>query len=98
MLPTELKRKISFLQMMFEELLFFSINKTQGHTMNFSDLLDVELHNDNLKMFNQAWEEVLRSLGNDLDEHFLENLYARKVKKSTLMTARDDVVSAKTLF
>ena len=31
-----------------------------------------ELYNDNLKMFNQAWEETLAALGNDLDEGVLE--------------------------
>ena len=36
--------------------LFVSMNKTQEHTMNLSDLLHVELYNDNLKMFNQAWQ------------------------------------------
>ena len=39
---------------------FFNINITQEqHTMNLLDLLDVDLYNENLKMFNQAWEETL---------------------------------------
>ena len=42
---------------------FFNINKTQAHTLNLNDLLDVGLHNDNLKMFSQAWEETLLPLG-----------------------------------
>ena len=55
--------------------LFFSINKTQADTMNLSDLLNVELYNDNLKMFNEPWEVTLLSVGNDLDVGVLENLY-----------------------
>ena len=27
--------------------------------MNLNDLLKVELYNDNLKVFNEAWEETL---------------------------------------
>ena len=49
--------------------------------MNLSDLRNVQLLNDNLKMFNQGWEEILL----ELDEHVLENLNERHVKKSTLM-------------
>ena len=44
--------------------------------MNVSDLLNVELYNDNLKML---------ALGNALDEGVLESLYERQVRKSTLM-------------
>ena len=42
---------------------FFNINKTQAHAMNLNELLDVGLHNDNLKMFSGAWEETLSPLG-----------------------------------
>ena len=42
-------------------------------------------HDDNLKMCNQAQEETLLAFVNDLDEHVLQNLYERQVKKSTLM-------------
>ena len=53
--------------------------------MELSDLLSVELYNHNLKTFNQAWEEASSALGNDFDEHVLENVYERQVGKSTLM-------------
>ena len=53
--------------------------------MNLSDLLDVELYNDSLKMFNQAWEERLLSFGDDLGEGVLENLCERHVRKSAFM-------------
>ena len=89
MIPSVFKKKINFLeetqhknkcpmvtsrQILLQVFLFFNCNKTQGHTMNLSDLLDVELHNDNLKIFNQAWEEPLLALGTDLDEGVLENM------------------------
>ena len=38
------------------------INKTQGHTVNVNAWLNVELHNDNLKMFYQAWRRTLLAL------------------------------------
>ena len=63
----------------------YNIKKTRGHTMNLSDFLDVELNNNNQKMFNQAWEETLSVLGSDVVEHVLENFYERQVKKSTPM-------------
>ena len=53
--------------------------------MNLSELANVKMYNDNLKMFNQAREEASLALGNALDEDALENLYERQVKKSTLM-------------
>ena len=52
-----------------------------GHMMNLNDLLNVELYNDNLKMFNLASEETLLAPGNDLDE--LENLHEAQVREST---------------
>ena len=42
-------------QIVHQIFLFFSIKKTDGHIADVSDLLDVELYNDNFKMFNQAW-------------------------------------------
>ena len=91
-IPGEFQRKINFLeetqyknkrpiltdrQSMFQ-VFFFIVNKTQEHTMNLSDLLNVELRNDNLQMSNQAWEETLLALGIDLDGHVLENLCERQ--------------------
>ena len=58
--------------------------------MNLSDLLDVELYNDDLKLFNQAWEETL--FGYVVDEGVLENLYERKVKKVYTHEACDGIV------
>ena len=70
---------------MFHIFSFFNINNTQEHTMNLSGLLRVELYNDNVKIFNHAWEETLLALVSDLDEYVLENLYERQANKFTLM-------------
>ena len=43
--------------------------------MDLNGLLNVELYNDNLDMFDRALEETLSALGRDLDEGVLENLY-----------------------
>ena len=72
-------------QIIFQILSFFNNFETQEHAMNLNDMLNVELYNQNLNMFNQAWEETLLALGNDLDENVLNNLYDRQVSKSTLM-------------
>ena len=50
-----------------------------------SDVLNVVLKNDNLKVFNHVRDESLLALRNDLDEHVVENLYERQVEKSALM-------------
>ena len=42
------------------DISFIGIFESQGQTMNVNDLLHVELHSDNLKMFNQTWEETRR--------------------------------------
>ena len=67
------------------QILFTNINETQEPTLNLSDLPNVELYSDNLKMFNQAREGTLSAFGNDLDEHVRDNLHEQQVKKSTLM-------------
>ena len=53
--------------------------------MNLNDLLTVESYNDNLKMFNRAWEETSAAMGNDVDEGVVGNLYERQVREATLM-------------
>ena len=53
-----------------------------------------KLYNDNLKMFNQAWEETLPAFGNFLDELVLENLCERQVEKVYSHEVRDDLISA----
>ena len=69
---------------LFKSVLTLNLNETQEHIVNWNALLDVELYNDNFKMFNQAWEETLSAPG-DLDEGVLEKLYERQVRKSTPM-------------
>ena len=47
---------------------FFDINKTQGGPMRMTELLNIELHNDSLKQFNQARREMIMSLDKNMDE------------------------------
>ena len=50
---------------MFQNIFIFSnLIKLKERMVHLSDLLNVELRNDNLKMFNQAWEETLSGLCN----------------------------------
>ena len=74
-IPTELKRKIYFLDEI-QVFLFFHINKIREHTTILSDLFDVELYDEDFKMTNQAWEETF--FCNGLDDDGLEKLYERQ--------------------
>ena len=49
----------------------FDINETQGRAVGLTALLNIELYNDNLKQFNQAWKEMLLSLDRRVDEEML---------------------------
>ena len=71
-------------------LVLLHINKTQ-----LNDWLNVELYNDNLKMFNQSLEGKLLALGNDMDEHVLENMHERQMKKINTHETSDDLMSAR---
>ena len=62
---------------------FFTINKTQA--MSVTDLFNIEMRHDNLKVFNQPWEETQLLLDKNVDEELLENLYERQLRKSSLM-------------
>ena len=42
------------------DISFIGIFESQGQTTSVNDLLHMELHSDNLKMFNQTWEETRR--------------------------------------
>ena len=105
-IPADFKRKINFWEetqyknkrpmftgrhIMFQVFLFFDINKTREHTMNLSGLLNVELHNGNLN-------KILLAFGNDLDDHVLDKLFERQVKKVYTHEACDDTTSARHLF
>ena len=50
---------LTSMQIMNRICSFFIINETQGHTMNLNELITVELHNDNRKMFCQALETTI---------------------------------------
>ena len=49
-------------QLKYQIFALFDISKKQGTAMGLSDLLSIELHTDNLKNFNQEWEEMRLSL------------------------------------
>ena len=70
--------------------LFFNINETEGHTMILSDLLAVELYNDSLKMFNQAWDETLPAFWQWFGQTCPGDLYERRLKKVYTDEAYDD--------
>ena len=95
----DFKRKINFLeetqckdkramltgrQITFQ--VFFVVQHQQDPgAMNLSDLLAVELYNDNLKMCSiKPGKKHYWALGNDSDAHDPENLYERQVRKSAL--------------
>ena len=50
-----------------------------------NDLLTVELRDDNLNMFDQAWEETLMAVENAPERDLLKSLYHRQLGKSTLV-------------
>ena len=89
-IPIEFKSKIYVLEET-QVFLFFHVSKIQEHTMIWSDLFDVELYDENLKMTNQVWEETLQVFSNDLDDGGLEKLCERK--EVYIHEERFDIVS-----
>ena len=63
--------------------------------MNLSYLLNVERPATISRCSIQAFEETLLALGDDLDEHVLDNLYEQQVKKVYIHQACDAIVSAR---
>ena len=59
------------------QIFSFSNNKSQGHTLNLNDVLNV----DNLKMFNRA-RETLLIFASDSDESVLDILFDSKCESS----------------
>ena len=49
----------------------FKINDVQGRAVGLSDLLNIELRSDSLKMFDQAWEGTLTAMENGLERDHL---------------------------
>ena len=50
-----------------------------------NELPHIELFNDNLKIFDDAWERILMALDKAPEEDCLEGLYHRQLEKSTVM-------------
>ena len=73
-------------QIMLQFFSLFDINKTQGRVVvGLTGFLNIELYNDNLKHFNQAWKEMLLSLDKGVDGEMLPNLYDGQVKISSIV-------------
>ena len=72
-------------QIMLQFFSLFDINKTQGRAVGLTDLLNIELYNDNLKQFNQAWEEMLLSLDKGVDGEMFEHLCKGQIRTSSIM-------------
>ena len=53
--------------------------------IRLTEMLNIELHDDNLKQFYQALEEVFSSLDHNFFFKWQENGYGGQLKKSTLM-------------
>ena len=49
---------------------YFKINNTQGRPTKLTELLNIELYHDNVRMFNQTWDETLIAIGKELDVDF----------------------------
>ena len=62
--------------------------------MCLTDLLHIELHNHNLKQFDEAWKEMLLSFDNNMGGELLEKLHERQLKK---VNAREERVVAVSL-
>ena len=107
-IPTDVKRKINFLEEIQYKNRNVQCSQTGTSCFKYcrsstsiklrsicSDLLNVEMYNDNLKMFNQVWEETLLILGNDSDEPCLGELHRETSEKANTHEERCDIVSAR---
>ena len=76
------KEKLSMLagrQILFQIFSFYDINKTQG-PMGSSNLLNIEMYNDNIEQFNQAWEDISLDLDKKIEVFTFEE-YCSEVSK-----------------
>ena len=61
---------------------FFKINDVQGRTTSINELLNIELFNDNLIQFDQAWEETVMAPEQEPEEDLWEGLQHRQLDDS----------------
>ena len=64
---------------------FFKMDDVQRRVIGVNDLLNIELVNDKLKQFDDAWEETLMALEEEPEEDLLEGFYSRQLEKSIVM-------------
>ena len=67
-----------------------SRSTTFRREFDINDLLNIELVNDNLKKFDEAWENILMALEKAQEDDLLENL-CRQLEKSTSVPYRSIV-------
>ena len=58
----------------------FRITETEGHIMDFQDLLSVKMYSDDLNGFFMEWESVLVNMKKVLDEEYLETMFRAQVE------------------
>ena len=63
------------IQFIFMIYALFKINVIQGSAIGMNDLLNIEVGNDNLKTFDQAWEGSSMAMDHELDMAHLGCLY-----------------------
>ena len=61
----------------------FQISDIETSVMDVTDLCRLQLHGDNLRGFNIAWDDTLLGMKQIPEDSYLENLYRAQVKKST---------------
>ena len=67
----------------------YRISATDGALLDFQDLLEVKLQNDDLRSFLQDWETVLTQMKDVPEDQILEALFRKQVEQS--VTLRDQM-------
>ena len=60
-----------------------TVGDTEEQTMELSDLISLELKQDNLRGFDMAWDEMLLGMDELPKDRTLESLYRKQLSKST---------------
>ena len=72
-------------QIAFTIYAFFKINDVQRKVIGTNDLLNIELVNDHVKKFDEAWQNILIGLKKEPEDYYLEGLHVRQWRKPTSM-------------
>ena len=60
----------------------FEISDADGAVLDLSDLLKIEIRNDNMQSFVTRWDETVIALTKQPDDEALANLYFRQLDKA----------------